>query len=175
MNDLLVKAKQIKCLICDIDGVLTNGLLYMDNFGHELKAFHVHDGVGIKLLLAAGIQVAVITNSQNAIVEHRMRQLGINHYFTGQLDKNKAYQTLKINLHLKDEDIAYIGDDLPDLPIIKQVGLGVAVGNAVDDVKKHAIWLTKNHGGCGAVRELCDLILSSQNRTELALNNYLSS
>src|SRR6478672_1332336 len=121
MNELLEKAKKIKCLICDVDGVLTDGSLYLDNYGNELKAFQVQDGMGLKLLMAAGIEVAVITTSRNAVIDHRMKQLGITHYYKGQVDKRSAYEQLKNTLGFDHEEFAYVGDDLPDLPIIKQV------------------------------------------------------
>lgn len=173
MKEIIEKAKKIQCVICDVDGVLTDGLLYIDNYGNELKAFHIHDGVGLKLLMAAGIEVAIITTSRNAVIDHRMQQLGIHHYFMGQLDKQAAYQQLKSRLNLNDDAFAYIGDDLPDLPIIRQVGLGVAVANAVTPVKEFANWHTQLPGGRGAVRELCDLILNAQNKQDDALNRYL--
>ncbi|AHE67464.1 KdsC family phosphatase [Legionella oakridgensis] len=174
MKELLEKAKKIKCVICDVDGVLTDGRLYLDNHGNELKAFHVQDGMGLKLLMAAGIEVAVITTSQNAVIEHRMQQLGIRHYFKGQVEKQDAYQRLKASLGLNDEAFAYIGDDLPDIPIIRKVGLGIAVANAVNQVKEFAIWQTQQHGGRGAVREVCDYILNAQNKFDEALNGYFS-
>lgn len=172
MNELLEKAKKIKCLICDVDGVLSDGLLHIDNHGNELKSFHVQDGMGLKLLMAAGIEVAVITTARNAVVDHRMQQLGVTHYFKGQVDKRDAFLQLKNILGFQDEEFAYIGDDLPDLPLIKQVGLGVAVGNAVPQVKEFADWQTEKTGGRGAVRELCDLILNAQNKTDAALEGY---
>lgn len=174
MNEL-AKAKNIKCLICDVDGVLTDGLLYLDNFGNELKSFHVQDGIGLKLLMAAGIEVAVITTSKNAVIDHRMEQLGIKHYFKGQIEKTDAYNQLKARLNLSDEEFAYIGDDLPDLAVIRQVGFGVAVANAVNQVKEFTAWQTEKTGGRGAVREVCELILRAQNLLDLALSRYLAS
>ena len=175
MTALLEKAKKIRCVICDIDGVLTDGLIYIDNHGNELKAFHIQDGFGLKLLMAAGIEVAVITTSRNAVIDHRMHQLGIHHYFKGQVDKRLAYQQLKAKLGLNDEAFAYIGDDLPDIAIIRQVGLSVAVSNAVNQVKEFATWHTQARGGRGAVREVCDFILNAQNKQEEALSRYLSA
>lgn len=175
MNDILNKAKKIKCLICDVDGVLTNGILYLDNHGNELKAFHVHDGVGLKLLMSAGIQVAVITTSQNAIIDHRMRQLGITHYFKCSIDKTKAFEELKQGLGLHHDEFAYIGDDLPDLAIMRQIGLSVAVANAVNSIKEFATMTTLQPGGQGAIREVCDLILRAQSKEEEALQRYLAS
>lgn len=173
MNELIERAKKIKCLISDVDGVLTDGFLFIDNFGNELKAFQVQDGMGLKLLMAAGIEVAVITTSVNAVIENRMKQLGIVNYFKGQVDKRAAYQQLKDRLQLSDEQFAYVGDDLPDLPLIQQVGLGVAVANAVNQVKEFADWQTSQKGGHGAVREVCDLILNAQNKMDIALKGYL--
>src|SRR6476620_819516 len=98
MNELIEKARKIKCLISDVDGVLTDGYLYLDNHGNELKAFQVQDGMGLKLLMAAGVEVAVITTSVNAVIDHRMKQLGIQHYFKGQVDKQAAFQELKERL-----------------------------------------------------------------------------
>lgn len=175
MKELLNKAKKIKCLVCDVDGVLTDGRLFIDNHGNELKAFHVQDGMGLKLLMAAGIDVAVITTSRNAVIDHRMEQLGIVHYFKGQLEKQEAFKRLKETLQLSNEEIAYVGDDLPDLPIIQQVGLGIAVANAVRQVKEFAAWHTQAQGGNGAVREVCDFILAAQNKSESALIGYFNS
>jgi 3-deoxy-D-manno-octulosonate 8-phosphate phosphatase (KDO 8-P phosphatase) len=175
MDEIIAKAQQIKCLISDVDGVLTSGLLYLDDHGVETKAFHVHDGMGLKLLMCAGIEVAIITTSLNPVIKRRMDQLGIKHYFQGQIDKRDAYTTLKERLGLQDHQFAYVGDDLPDLGVMNQVGLPVAVSNALGPVINGAYWVTKKSGGLGAVRELCDLILLSQGKTELALANYLSS
>lgn len=173
MDELMQKAREVKCLISDVDGVLTDGSLYIDETGKELKAFQVQDGMGFKLLMAAGIQVAVITTSRSALIDHRMKQLGIEIYYTGQVDKRGAYQKIKTDLRLDDNQFAYVGDDLPDLSIIKQVGMGVAVANAVPQVKEFSAWQTEKTGGTGAVRELCDLILTAQNKMDLALQRYL--
>lgn len=175
MNNLIEKAKKIRCLICDVDGVLTDGLLYLDNHGNELKAFHVQDGMGLKLLMAAGIEVAVITTARNAVIDHRMQQLGITHYFKGQVDKRSAFEQLRERLGFALDEIAYIGDDLPDLPIIQRVGMGIAVANAVRQVKEFAAWVTDQHGGRGAVREVCDLLLSAQQKQDAALAGYFAS
>ena len=174
MKTILEKAKKILCVICDIDGVLTDGLIYIDNHANEQKAFNIQDGLGLKLLMAAGIEVAVITGSQNAVIDHRMKQLDIRHYFKGQINKQAAFQALKTRLNLNDEAFAYVGDDLPDLPIMRQVGLSFAVSNAVDSVKKIASWTTELHGGRGAVREVCDLILTAQNKVDTALETFLA-
>lgn len=174
MNHVIEKAKQVKCLICDVDGVLTDALVYMDNQGGEFKRFNIQDGLGIKLLILAGIHVAVITGSNNVSIDRRMEQLGIRHYFKGQINKQRAYDELKIQLNLDDASFAYIGDDLPDLPIMQQVGMSVAVSNAVAQVKEFATWQTQLSGGKGAVREACDLILNAQSKLDDALGRFLA-
>ena len=174
MSNVIEKAKKIRCLICDVDGVMTDGRLYLDAFGNEQKAFFVHDGVGLKMLLAAGIEVAVITAAITPIIEHRMKQLGITHFYKGQHDKTVAYGLLKSTLKLNDDDFAYIGDDLPDIPLIRQVGLGVAVSNAVTQAKEFADYETFQTGGSGAVREVCDLILKAQDKFDLSLAKHIS-
>jgi 3-deoxy-D-manno-octulosonate 8-phosphate phosphatase (KDO 8-P phosphatase) len=175
MKDIIEKAKLIRCLICDVDGVLTDGRLYLDNFGNEQKAFHVQDGMGLKLLMAAGIEVAVITTSRSELIDHRMKQLGILHYYKGQVEKITAYEALKSKLQLPDNTFAYVGDDLPDLPIIQRVGLGIAVDNALPQVKEFSVWQTQQSGGNGAVREVCDFILNAQQKLEAALDGYFSA
>lgn len=174
MNTLIDKAKKIRCVICDIDGVLTDGLIFIDNHGNELKAFNIQDGLGLKLLMSAGIEVAVISGSVNAVIDYRMAQLDIRHYFKGQINKNQAYQELKSRLNLHDDEFAYIGDDLPDLPIMKQVGFSIAVANAVNSVKQRADWNTELHGGRGGVREACDFILNAQGMMDEALERFLT-
>lgn len=173
-RDLFERAKKVKCLICDIDGVMTDGAIYISNTGEDMKAFHAQDGIGMSMLMAAGIELAVITSSENNVIHKRMEQIGIKTYFSGHIDKRGAYKELKQQLNLEDEDIAYIGDDLSDLLIIKQVGLGVTVPNAVSYVKEGAHWITERKGGDGAVRELCEIILMAQDKFELALEGYLA-
>lgn len=175
MTDLIEKAKKIQCLICDLDGVLTDARVYIDNFGNEQKAFNVQDGMGLKLMMAAGIEVAVITTSRSDLIDHRMKQLGITHYDKGQVEKLTAYESIKSRLQLPDSAFAYIGDDLPDIAIIQRVGLGIAVGNALPQVKEFAAWTTQFTGGNGAVREVCDFILNAQHQFDAALQRYLSS
>lgn len=174
-QNLREKALKIKCLISDVDGVLTDGQLYIDNHGNELKTFHVQDGMGLKLLMYADIHVAIITTSKNKVIDYRMEQLGITHYFKGQVNKKAAYQALKETLNLEDDEFAYIGDDLPDLPLIQTVGLGIAPQNAVHSVKRYAKWITKNRGGNGAVREVCDFLLDVKECQTKALDRYLES
>lgn len=172
---LYERAQKVKCLVCDIDGVLTNGNIFIGNDGNDMKVFNAHDGCGMQMLMAAGIRLAVITSSENSVIHHRMEQIGVDLYFTGQVDKRNAYSKLKEQLQLNDGDFAYIGDDLADLLIIRQVGLGVTVPNAVRQVKEEAHWMTENRGGEGAVRELCDIILTAQGKFDLALGCFFSA
>lgn len=170
----LRKAEKIKCLICDVDGVMTDASIVIDNHGNEQRSFSVYDGFGLKLLMFAGIEVAVITTSSCEVIDHRMKQLGIKHYFKRQFNKQKAFLELQKILQLDLDEFAYIGDDLPDIPIMQQVGLSFAVANAAVDVKKCATINTHAFGGKGAIREVCDLLLNAQNKTNIALEKYLA-
>ncbi|WP_462153692.1 3-deoxy-manno-octulosonate-8-phosphatase KdsC [Pseudoalteromonas piscicida] len=157
------KAKQIKLLICDIDGVFSDGRIYLGNNGEELKAFNTKDGFGIKALIDSGIEVAVITGRHSQIVQQRMTSLNVTYIYQGQENKLVAYDELKTKLNLSDDEIAYIGDDGPDLPVMEQVGFAVAVNDAHPLVKRIAHYTTLMSGGFGAVRELTDLLMLSQN------------
>lgn len=160
--NLIAKARKIRLLILDVDGVLTDGRLYFDSQGECLKAFHVHDGLGIKRLRAAGIETAIITARESQPVALRAEQLGIIHLFQAQHDKLAAYEELKTLLLLQDENIAYCGDDLPDLEPLQKVGLSIAPQNAVPAIKAIVDWVTPLAGGEGAVREIADFILKAQ-------------
>ena len=155
-------AKHIKLLISDVDGVMTDGLLHYGENNVVHKSFHVHDGVGLKLLMHHQIAIGIITASTSPIVATRMQALGIEHVYQGQEHKMAAYQALLTKLQIDDNDVAYIGDDLPDIPLIERVGLGIAVNNARHKVKQQADWVTTSNGGQGAVREVCELILEAQ-------------
>ncbi len=162
------KAKQIKLLICDVDGVMSDGLIYMGNQGEELKAFNVRDGYGIRCLITSGIDVAIITGRESKIVENRAATLGISQIYQGQSNKVQAYDNLLKKSHLRPEQIAYIGDDLIDWPVMALIGLSVAVADAHPLLLQRADYLTRLAGGKGAVRELCDIILIAQNKFERA-------
>ncbi len=168
-QNLLELAKPIRLLMCDVDGVLTDGHIYYSHPTSEQFAFHVHDGVGLMLLKHAGIEVAIITTSQSPVIQPRMNFLGIDELHQGIRKKITTFEHLLDKYNLKPEMTAYIGDDIPDLPVIKQVGLGVAVANAHHHVRDAAHWITQNPGGHGAVRELCDLILTAQNKMDSAI------
>lgn len=174
METIQSKAQRIKLLICDVDGVLTNGQIYIGNHGEdELKVFHVHDGLGMKLLLSQGIEVAIISSRCSQLVQLRMQQLGVKHVFQGCEDKLPVFIQLTQQLGLTFPQVAYMGDDLPDLPLIRKAGLGCAVANALPIIKQYADYQTQIPGGFGAVREVCDLILQAQNRIETVLAPYV--
>lgn len=170
----LAKAEKIKCLICDVDGVMTDTSIIIDNNGNESRSFSVYDGLGLKLVMLAGIEVAVITTSSCEVIDHRMQQLGIKHYFKRQFNKQKSFLELQKILQLELDAFAYIGDDLPDIPIMQQVGLSFAVANAAIAVKKCATIQIQAYGGRGAIREACDLLLNAQNKTAIAVEKYLA-
>lgn len=174
MMSLVDQAKKIRLVIFDVDGVLTQGILAYDKNGIERKHFHVHDGQGMKLLRKTGVEIAIITSCQSAVTQRRMQDLEIQHFFSGVIDKLPAYESLKQQLQLRDENIAYIGDDLPDLPILKRVGLAITVQNAPAIIKEHVHWITKAKGGRGAAREVCDFIMQSQGTYAAILDTYLN-
>ena len=158
------KAKKIKLLILDVDGVMTDGRIILDNQGNETKAFHVRDGHGIKLAQKAGIVVGIITGRSSAVVNVRARELGIAEVHQGAHEKIVVYESLIAKYGLRDDEIAYVGDDVVDLSIFNRVGLAVAVADADPSVKPHVDLVTKTKGGRGAVREVINLILKNQNK-----------
>ena len=170
---MMQKAKNIKLLICDVDGVLTDGGLYFDQRGDEFKRFNVQDGYGLKLAMSFGIEVGVISARKSPVVEYRLKDLGIKHYYQGQHDKKVGLLDLLKKLDVNLMQTAYIGDDIIDLPIMTQVGLSIAVSNSVDSIKIYADYITKMEGGNGAVREVCDLLLSVQGFDQQLLQRYL--
>jgi len=162
------KAKQIKLLICDIDGVFSDGRIYLGNDGEELKAFHTKDGFGMKALVSSGVETAVITGRTSKIVENRMSALNVSNIIQGQEDKLPALLSLLESKGLNSNEIAYIGDDIPDLAPILYVGLGIATADAHPAILKQANHITYTRGGFGAVREVCDLIMQAQNTLDKA-------
>ncbi|MEY0231335.1 3-deoxy-manno-octulosonate-8-phosphatase KdsC [Providencia manganoxydans] len=167
-QSVLQKAAKIKLLICDVDGVMSDGLIYMGNNGEELKAFNVRDGYGIRCLLTSDIEVAIITGRKAKLLEDRAATLGITYLYQGQSDKLLAYHQLLDTLQLAEEEVAYIGDDLIDWPVMAKVGLSVAVADAHPLLLPKADYITHIGGGKGAVRELCDLILLAHGKLDEA-------
>lgn len=172
-TDLLRRGKNIKLAIFDVDGVLTDGRLYFLEDGSEFKTFNTLDGQGIKMLIASGVATAIISGRKTPVVERRAKNLGIEHLYQGREDKLVVLDELLGQLGLNYEQVAYLGDDLPDLPVIRRVGLGMAVANAATFVRQHAHGITQARGGEGAAREFCELIMSAQGSLEAAHTAYL--
>lgn len=167
------KIKPLRLLILDVDGVLTDGRLFFDDQGREYKCFHARDGHGIKLLRQSGVEVAVISGRQSNSVAIRMQSLGVSLVYQGHENKRAAFSEILQQLQLLPEQVAHVGDDVLDLPIMTQVGFAVAVADANFAVKQHADWCTASNGGLGAVREVCDLIMHVQGTFDGALQAYL--
>jgi 3-deoxy-D-manno-octulosonate 8-phosphate phosphatase (KDO 8-P phosphatase) len=165
-KDLVRRAKQIRFLLLDVDGVLTDGLIYLDGNGKEIKAFHIHDGHGLHLLQEAGIQVGLISGRTSHVVDFRAKELGITEVHQGVSKKLPVYLDLLKKYKLQDPQIAYMGDDIIDIPILERAGLAIAVANAVKAVKLKVHMVTMHSGGEGAVREVSDFLLSVQNKGE---------
>lgn len=166
-NAIYSKLAKIKLLACDVDGVFSDGRIYLGNDGEELKAFHTRDGYGIKALMNCGVDVAVITGRNSNIVTQRMQSLGVKHVIQGQVGKQQALAELASSLGIATEAIASIGDDMPDVGMFAVSNLGIAVNDAHPLVKQKADWITQNRGGFGAVREVCDVILQALGQLEM--------
>ncbi|MFC0142082.1 3-deoxy-manno-octulosonate-8-phosphatase KdsC [Erwinia mallotivora] len=167
-KEVMSRASRISLLICDVDGVMSDGVIYQGNNGEELKAFNVRDGYGIRCLLTSGVEVAIITGRNAKLLVDRCATLGITHLYQGQSDKILAFRELLDKLSLQPEQVAYIGDDLIDWPVMEQVRLSVAVADAHPVLVPRADYVTRIAGGRGAVREICDLILIAQGKFDEA-------
>ena len=174
-SELQKRASGIRMLVLDVDGVLTDGKLYFDHNGNELKAFNTRDGMGMKALQRCGIEVAVITGRKSEAVTQRMTQLGVQHVYQGREDKLSAFLHLLKETGLDAHQICFVGDDWIDLPVLLRAGLAVSVADAEDRVKDQAHWTTGRNGGDGAVREICNLILKAQDKEQAILDNILTS
>ncbi|NOR79470.1 MAG: HAD-IIIA family hydrolase [Methyloprofundus sp.] len=174
MQNRADKAKNIKLLILDVDGVLTDGKLFFDEQGKEYKAFNARDGLGIKLLQKVGIRVAVISGRSSKPVALRMEMLGIDLVYLGQSDKGKAFREIIAKVGCTPEQAAHVGDDLIDLPVLKEVGLAIAVEDANEQILPYVDWQTRLPGGCGAVREVCDYLLQVQGRMDEVVESFVA-
>lgn len=168
-------AKNIKLLILDVDGVLTDGRIILDNEGNEFKAFHVRDGHGIKMVVKAGLQVAIITGRYSKVVERRAHELGITEVYQRCHIKTVAFDHILEKFGLNEKEAAYVGDDIVDIPLFRRVGMSVAVNDAIDEAKDSAMVITENRGGQGAVREVCDLLLRARGLWESATREYFET
>ena len=172
---LMEKASRIRLLVLDVDGVLTDGSIVYDSSGSQVQAFHVHDGLGLKLLEKAGINIAIISSRTSAPLEKRACELGIKFVVQGSRNKTAAYEEIRAELNVTTDETAYIGDDWVDIPMLKRVGLAVVVANSTEPMKNHAHYVTQRPGGRGAVREVCDLLLKATGKWGELLNGYLAS
>ena len=161
-SDVLARARQIRCLFLDIDGVLTDGKLYIGPNGEEIKTNYVRDGLGIKMMLKAGLQVAVISGRPSESMRQRLQWLGVQHIALDTEDKEPAYLRIRAALGLADAQCAHLGDDVPDLPLMRRTGLALSVADAHPRALAAAHWVSRHVGGHGAVREAIDLILDAQ-------------
>jgi 3-deoxy-D-manno-octulosonate 8-phosphate phosphatase (KDO 8-P phosphatase) len=171
-RNLKQKLLKIRLVILDVDGVMTEGRII---FGEKeyLISFDVKDGAGIKYLQRAGIRIAIITGRKSTAVKRRAAELGITDVYQRALRKVQPYEKLLEKYNLKPRHIACVGDDLPDLPVIRRVGVSFAVSNAVQEIKRAADYVTRNPGGCGAIREIAEIILKSQNKWKGLVQRYL--
>jgi 3-deoxy-D-manno-octulosonate 8-phosphate phosphatase (KDO 8-P phosphatase) len=156
----------IRLVAFDIDGVFTDGRFYLSNDGVESKAFSTQDGYGIRRLLDAGVAVAVISGRKSAAVQQRMVELGVRHVVQGCSDKIAAFDEITAELNITDAECAYVGDDIPDLPLLKKAGTSIAVANAVAQLHRECDYVTQASGGFGAVREVCDMILAARQQDD---------
>jgi 3-deoxy-D-manno-octulosonate 8-phosphate phosphatase (KDO 8-P phosphatase) len=163
-TNLLSKSRKIKLLLLDVDGVLTDGRIFLDNQGNEIKAFHVRDGHGIKLAQRAGIIIGIITGRKSEVVNIRARELGIQEVHQGSIEKIAVYESLIKKYGVQDAEVAYVGDDVVDLDIFKRAGFAVTVADADPAVKPYVDLITRAEGGRGAVREFINLILKNRGK-----------
>ncbi|MCY4177808.1 MAG: HAD-IIIA family hydrolase [Endozoicomonadaceae bacterium] len=172
-TNLTERACMIKLAAFDVDGVMTDGTIYYNDQGSELKAFNILDGMGIKLLQKSGVKIAIITGRSSDVVSKRAKELNVDFLMQGREDKLVALTEIVKSLELSLKEVAYLGDDLPDLPAICAAGLGMTVPNGSGFVKKKADGVTKSSGGKGAVREFCELIMHAQGTLSQQLAEYL--
>ncbi|MDA8381646.1 MAG: HAD family hydrolase [Betaproteobacteria bacterium] len=172
MSELLNQAKGVRLFIFDVDGVLTDGTLYLGDDGQEYKAFNSLDGHGMKMLKASGVELAIITGRRSQCVSHRAANLGIAHLHQGVEDKLAAYETLIGSLGLAPGQTGYMGDDVVDLPVLRRVGFAVCVPAAPDVVKAHVHYVTQRPGGRGAAREVCELVMQAQQTFDAQMAAY---
>ena len=166
-------AMNIRLVLLDVDGVLTDGRLLIGEDGTESKAFNIRDGHGIKMLQQTGIEVGIITGRTSGSVKHRAADLRVKHLYQGREDKLSVLKELLAKLALQPTQAAFVGDDVIDLPAMLQVGLAVAVNDAHELVKEHAHWVTPSAGGYGAVREVCEMIMRAQGTYATTIQSYL--
>ena len=171
-GDALERARRVKLIIFDVDGVLTDGRIYHGAKGELFKAFHCRDGFGIMHAQSCGLKTAIITGRSSAMTAYRAAELKISAVLQGQMNKRDAYKKLKAQFDLTDEEICYVADDVIDLPVFVQVGFRAAVGDASEDVKERAHFVANNFGGRGAVREIIEFILKAKGFWQGIIERY---
>ena len=172
-TDAVMRAQKIKLIAFDVDGVMTDGTLYLADDGQEYKGFNSLDGHGLKMLKSTGVELAIITGRTSRVVENRANNLGITVVHQGAHDKLAVYESLCRDLQLQHEETAFMGDDVVDLPVMRRVGLAIAVPAAPDIVKAHSHYITVRAAGHGAVREACEFLMQAQGNFDAALAPYL--
>ena len=170
--EVLKKAKSIRLLLLDVDGVMTDGRVVFADSGEEVKAFDVKDGHGIRMLMRTGVSVALLTGRESRVVLHRARDLGIDMVYQGAKDKLSVFEGILREKGFKGEEVCYVGDDLVDMPVMKRAGLSISVADASEELKGSVDYVTSMPGGRGAVREVCELILKAQGKWEDATSRY---
>lgn len=172
-KEIIEKAGEVKLLILDVDGVMTDGSIVYNDRGEESKSFNVRDGHGLKLLQRGGVDCALLTARTSDVVSHRARNLGIKLVYQGALDKSKAYEDILKKTGLTPNQTAYVGDDVVDLPVLKRAGFSVAVSDAVTEVRERVDYVTEARGGRGAVREVVEIILKARGTWDELMSRYL--
>lgn len=171
-EDVLARAAKIRLVIFDVDGVLTDGRLYFYPDGEEFKGFHARDSLGMKLLRSTGVETAIISGRTSPALAERKDSIGINHAYQGCQNKLGAFAELQALLSVTPEQIAHVGDDLLDLPLLRRVGLAIAVADSHPAIHPHAHWMTSKVGGSGAAREVCDLIMTAQGTFQQVIERH---
>jgi 3-deoxy-D-manno-octulosonate 8-phosphate phosphatase (KDO 8-P phosphatase) len=171
-EDLFKKIEAVSVLIMDVDGVMTDGKIIIDDLGNETKHFNARDGHGIKLLMRAGIEVYLLTGRKSQVVEHRAHELGVRDVYQDSKNKGESLDSIFNEKGLSGDVVAYMGDDIVDIPVFRKVGFSVAVADACEEVIKIADYVTEKKGGDGAVREVCEMILKVQGRWESVVSRY---
>ncbi len=167
------RARKITLLVLDVDGVLTDGKVYYGNYGDELQAFSLQDGMGMVLWHQAGLQSVIVSGRRSGMVKRRAKEMRVAKVFQSAGDKEKIYLEILQNMGKSDEEVCFVGDDLVDVPLLRRAGLAVAVGNAVAEVKESAHYVTEHAGGNGAVREVIDLLLKANGKWEKVTHDFL--
>jgi len=173
-RDLSQRARQVRLALFDVDGVMNDGTLFVSGQGESFKPFNILDGLGLKLLKSSGVATGILTGRSSAAVSARAGELDIDHLIQGANDKLRAYIDLQQQLGLNDEQICYMGDDLPDLPVLRRCGLALSPPGAVDEVRSEVHFVTRTQGGKGAVREACELIMRAQGSWDAHVEPYRS-